>query len=77
MKIIIISLLLILFNIYSFSVLAETRPDCSHIKNGTLSDQYDKYLCKQGKPPRKKFDLGTKLKKLNLFKKTNWTLQKI
>ena len=74
MKIIKISLLLLLFNIFSLSVSAETKPDCSHIKNDTLSDQYDKYLCKQGKPPRKKFKLGTKIKELTPFKKTNWTL---
>jgi len=67
MKIIKISLLLLLFNIFSFNVTAETKPDCSHIKSDTLSDQYDKYLCKQGKPPRKKFKLGTKLKELNPF----------
>ena len=71
MKIIEILLALLLFSFFSLNVSAEIKPDCSHIKTDTLSDQYDKYLCKQGKPPRKKFMLGTKLKELNLFKKKN------
>ena len=71
MKIIKISLLLLLFNIFSLGVSAETKPDCSHIKTDNLSNQYDKYLCKQGKPPRKKFKIGAKLKELNPFKKKN------
>ena len=71
MKIIEILLVLLLFSFLSLNVAAETKLDCSNIKSDTLSDQYDKYLCKQGKPPRKKFMLGTKLKELNLFKKKN------
>ena len=71
MKIIKILLALLLFSFFSLNVSAETKPDCSHIKTDTLSDQYDKYLCKQGKPPRKKFNLGAKLKELNLLKKKN------
>ena len=71
MKIIEILLVLLLFSFFSLNVSAETRPDCSYIKTDTLSDQYDKYLCKQGKPPRKKFKVGTKLKELNPFKKKN------
>ena len=71
MKIIEILLVLLLFSFFSLNVSAEIKPDCSHIKTDTLSDQYDKYLCKQGKPPRKKFKLGTKLKELNPFKKKN------
>ena len=71
MKIIIISLVVLLFSFCSLNVSAETKPDCSHIKNDTLSDQYDKYLFKQGKPPIKKFNVGSKLKELNPFKKKN------
>ena len=71
MKIIKISLVLLLFSILSLSALAEQKSDCSNIKTDTLSGQYDKYLCKQGKPPRKKIKLGTKLKELNPFKKKN------
>ena len=69
MKIIKILLVLLLFSFLSLNVSAETKTDCSHIKTDTLSDQYDKYLCKQGKSPRKKFMLGTKLIELNPFKK--------
>ena len=71
MKIFKILLVLSLFNFFSLNVLAETKPDCSHVKTNTMSGAYDKYLCKQGKPPRKKFKLGTKLKELNLLKKKN------
>ena len=71
MKIFKILLVLLLFNFFSLNVLAETKPDCSHVKTNTMSGEYDKYLCKQGKPPRKKFKLGTKLKELNLLKKKN------
>tara|TARA_B100001750_G_C15285978_1_gene484882 strand:+ start:71 stop:286 length:216 start_codon:yes stop_codon:yes gene_type:complete len=71
MKIAKLTLIIILSNILYSGASAETKPDCSHIKSDTLSGQYDKYLCKQGKPPRKKFELGTKLKDLNPFKKKN------
>tara|TARA_Y100000590_G_C15546388_1_gene949157 strand:+ start:233 stop:448 length:216 start_codon:yes stop_codon:yes gene_type:complete len=71
MKIIKISLVILFLSIFSLGVSAETKPDCSHIKTDTLSGQYDLYLCKQGKPPREKFKLGTKLKELNPFKKKN------
>ena len=77
MKIIKILLPLLLFSIFSPSISTETKTDCSQIKTDTLSDQYDKYLCEQGKPPRKKFKLGTKLKELNPFKKKNQTLNQI
>ena len=42
MKIIKILLLLLLFSFFSLNLSAETKPDCSHIKTDTLSDQYDK-----------------------------------
>ena len=71
MKIIKILLLFLLFSFFNLNASADTKPDCSHIKNDTLSNQYDKYLCKKGKQPRKKFKLGKKLKELNPFKKEN------
>ena len=71
MKIIKILIVLLLFSFFSLNVSAEIKPDCSHIKTDTLSDQYDKYLCEQGKAPRKKFKLGKKISELNPFKKKN------
>ena len=71
MKIIItvfITTLLMLPNVTSF---AETKEDCSKYSTKTLVGQYDKYRCEKGKPPRKKLELGKKLKKLNPFKKKN------
>ena len=52
--------------------LAETKQDCSQYSSDTIVGQYDKWRCKKGKPPRDKFSL----KKLNPFKKKNWTPQK-
>ena len=69
MKIIKILIILSLFMFFNSNASAASNTDCSHIKADNISDQYDKYLCKKGKPPRKK--LGTKLKELNPFKKKN------
>jgi len=71
MKIIKILLAILLFSFFSLNVSAEIKLDCSNIKTDTLSDQYDKYLCAQGKAPRKKIKLGTKIMELNPFKKKN------
>ena len=74
MKIIKILLILLFFTLFNLGVSAETKTDCTHINTDTLTGTYDLYLCKKGKPPRKKFNLGNKLKNLNPFKKKNWTL---
>ena len=67
-KILLISSCLFLFNSYSF---AETKRDCSEYTSKTLIGVYDKWLCKQGKEPRKKLNIVDKLKKLNPLEK-NW-----
>ena len=66
-NILIISTLLILFNSSSF---AETKEDCSKYNSDTIVGAFDKWRCKSGKEPRKKFNFGfEKLKELNPFKK--------
>ena len=66
-SILIISAFLILFNSNSF---AETKEDCSKYNSETIVGTYDKWRCKSGKEPRKKFNFGFgKLKELNPFKK--------
>ena len=66
-NILIISTFLILFNSNSF---AETKEDCSKYNTETIVGSYDKWRCKSGKEPRKKFNVGFgKLKELNPFKK--------
>jgi len=65
-KIYIIVLCLFIGSISNISF-AETKDDCSKYSEKTLVGQYDKWRCKKGKAPRKKFNL----KKLNIFKKAN------
>jgi len=64
-KIFFVTTLLSLFTTSSFS---ETR-DCSMFDNSTLMGTYDKWRCEKGKEPRKKLNLGEKLKKLNPLSK--------
>jgi hypothetical protein len=65
-KILFISTLLSLFTSNSFS---EVKKDCSMYNKDTLVGTYDKWRCEQGKEPRKKLNLGEKLKKLNPLSK--------
>ena len=66
-SILIISAFLILFNSNSF---AETKEDCSKYNSDTIVGAFDKWRCKSGKEPRKKFNFGFgKLKELNPLKK--------
>ena len=66
-SILIISAFLILFNSNSF---AQTKEDCSKYNSKTIVGSFDKWRCKSGKEPRKKFNFGFgKLKELNPFKK--------
>ena len=66
--------ILIIFAFFSFfntASIAETKRDCSQYSTKTLVGTWDKKRCEKGKPPRKKLELGKKLKKLNPFKKKN------
>ena len=65
-KMLFITTLLSLFTSNSFS---ETKRDCSMFNNNSLLGTYDKWRCEQGKEPRKKLNLGEKLKKLNPLSK--------
>ena len=65
-KIFFISVLLTLMN---SNVYPETKRDCSMFNNNSLMGSYDKWRCEKGKEPRKKLNLGEKLKKLNPLSK--------
>ena len=66
-NLLIISTFLISFNANSF---AQTKEDCSKYNSETIVGAYDKWRCKSGKEPRKKFNFGFgKLKELNPLKK--------
>ena len=64
-KILFVTTLLSLFTTSSFS---ETK-DCSMFESKSLLGMYDKWRCEKGKEPRKKLNLGQKLKKLNPLSK--------
>ena len=65
-KIFFMSVLLSMNTTYSFS---EIKQDCSMYTNKTILGTYDRWRCKQGKEPRKKLNLGEKIKKLNPLSK--------
>ena len=48
---------------------SEVKPDCSQYTNKTLMETLERRRCLKGLPPKEKTSLGTKLKKLNPFKK--------
>ena len=52
-----------------FSIHAETKRDCSQYSTKTFMGILDKKRCEAGKPPRKKWNIGAKLKKLNPLSK--------
>ena len=62
LNIIIVFLILNFSSTYSF---AETKQDCSIYNTDTIMGVLDKRRCEKGKPPRKKWNIGKKLKKLN------------
>ena len=68
MKIIKILVIISIFSVFSTSSFSETR-DCSMYDSETIMGSYDKWRCKKGKEPRKKFNLGQKLKNLNPLSK--------
>ena len=51
--------------------LADAERDCSQYSTKTIVGTWDKLRCEKGKPPRKKLELGKKIKNLNPFKKKN------
>ena len=65
MKIFYILIILLFLNFSSSIAIAETKQDCSIYNNDSLMGMLDKRRCEQGKPPRKKFNIAEKLKKLN------------
>ena len=65
MKILNIIAVLIILQLASSNTFAATKQDCSIYNTKTLMGLYDKKRCEKGKPPRKKWGIGKKLKKLN------------
>jgi len=68
MKIIKILVIMSILSLFSTSSFSETR-DCSMYNNDSIMGSYDKWRCKKGKEPRKKWNLGEKLKNLNPLSK--------
>ena len=69
MKILNVIIVLLFLNFVSSNSLAETKQDCSIYNNNTMMGLLDKRRCEQGKPPRKKWNIVEKLKKLNPLEK--------
>jgi hypothetical protein len=67
-KISILSIFIFLY-VPSFNVNAETKRDCSQYSSKTFMGLLDKKRCEAGKPPRKKWNISKKLKKLNPLSK--------
>ena len=61
--------LFIFFYALCFNVNAETKRDCSQYSTKTFMGTLDKKRCEAGKPERKKWNIGKKLKKLNPLSK--------
>ena len=64
MKILNIIVAVIMLQLVSSNTFAETKEDCSKYDTKTLMGTYDKARCEKGKPPRKKWSFGKKLKNL-------------
>ena len=69
MKILNILIVLLFLNFASSNSLAETKRDCSIYNSDTMMGLLDKRRCEKGKPPRKKWNITEKLKKLNPLEK--------
>jgi len=65
MKILNTIVIFIILQLASSSAFAATKEDCSLYNTKTIMGMYDKKRCEAGKPPRKKWGIGKKLKKLN------------
>ena len=69
MKIFNVLIVLLFLNFASSNSLAETKRDCSIYNSDTMMGLLDKRRCEKGKPPRKKWNITEKLKKLNPLEK--------
>ena len=65
MKILNIIVIFTILQFASSNTFAATKEDCSKYNTKTIMGTYDKARCEKGKPPRKKWNIGKKLKKLN------------
>ena len=65
MKILSVLTVFLIFNFASSNSFAATKQDCSIYNMDTIMGVLDKRRCEKGKPPRKKWNIGKKLKKLN------------
>ena len=69
MKIFNVLIVLLFLNFASSNSLAETKRDCSIYNSDSMMGLLDKRRCEKGKPPRKKWNITEKLKKLNPLEK--------
>ena len=65
MKILNVLIVFLIFNFASFNSFAAAKQDCSIYNTDTIMGVLDKRRCEKGKPPRKKWNISEKLKKLN------------
>ena len=65
MKIIYVIIVFVILNFASSNSFAAAKQDCSIYNTDTIMGVLDKRRCEKGKPPRKKWNIGKKLKKLN------------
>ena len=65
MKIFNVIIVFLIFHFSSSNSFAATKQDCSIYNTDTIMGVLDKRRCEKGKPPRKKWNIGKKLKKLN------------
>ena len=65
MKILNVIIVFVILNFASSNSFAAAKQDCSIYNTDTIMGVLDKRRCEQGKPPRKKWNIGKKLKKLN------------
>ena len=65
MKIIYVIIVFVILNFASSNSFAAAKQDCSIYNTDTIMGVLDKRRCEKGKPPRKKWNIGKKIKKLN------------
>ena len=65
MKIFNVIIVFLILNFASSNSFAAEKRDCSIYNTDTIMGGLDKRRCEKGKPPRKKWNIGKKLKKLN------------
>ena len=65
MKILNVLIVFLILNFANSNSFAATKQDCSIYNTDTIMGVLDKRRCEKGKPPRKKWGIGKKLKKLN------------